>query len=237
MRRYTNWGFIFLGTVLAALGVTSSWWVPPAQDWLVEEEQTDIFPCEPYLQNDECNALRDLYRQDPERAQILSDNLNPDNDIVADDPGPVRYAEILGEGSSDPPSITTVRTGEFIRIDPIRKAEGTATIYEIITFDGARSVRIVRFEGILSDPFRVTRGLEPSVYLSQSEEPRTRDQLFAEGLEAFELGTLKGNVGPQDYEIPPEVDLTQYESIVIYDKALDLIFSVANLSDIEGISE
>ena len=45
----------------------------------------------------------------------------------------------------------------------------------------------------------------------------------------MELDKLKGNMGNQNYPIP-EMDLSQYRSVVIYCKPFHVIFSVAPLS-------
>jgi hypothetical protein len=44
-----------------------------------------------------------------------------------------------------------------------------------------------------------------------------------------EIGILKGTNGNQNYELPPQLDLQSYGSVVIYSPALDMIYSVAPL--------
>jgi hypothetical protein len=45
----------------------------------------------------------------------------------------------------------------------------------------------------------------------------------------LELEPLKGDVGEQNYEIPADVDLTGYGSVVIYCKPFHVLFAVASL--------
>lgn len=44
------------------------------------------------------------------------------------------------------------------------------------------------------------------------------------------LGKLKGNVGDQNYEIPADIDLSQYKSVVIWCQAFAVPFSAAPLT-------
>ncbi len=109
-----------------------------------------------------------------------------------------------------------VSNGSFIQIDAIHGAEGSATIYQLP--DGAR---ILRFED-----FRSTNGPDLHVILSADPDPRTHDAL---GEDYVELGRLKGNVGNQNYDVPAEVDLSLYQSVVIYCVPFQVVFSTATL--------
>ena len=113
-----------------------------------------------------------------------------------------------------PAEPTALAMGSFIDIDPIHGAEGSATIYQLP--DGAR---VLRFED-----FRSKNGPDLHVYLS-TEAPTST---FA-GLGAGEihLGALKGNVGDQNYEVPADIDLSQYRSVVIYCVPFRVVFSTA----------
>lgn len=110
-----------------------------------------------------------------------------------------------------------VSSGSFIQIDAIHGAEGTATIYQLP--DGSR---VLRFEG-----FRSTNGPDLHVILSTDPDPRSHDAL---GEDYVELGRLKGNVGNQNYEIPADIDLSQYRSVVIYCQPFQVVFSTATLT-------
>jgi hypothetical protein len=45
-----------------------------------------------------------------------------------------------------------------------------------------------------------------------------------------ELGELKGNVGDQQYELPPDADLTRYDTVVLYCTPFTVRIAVAPLS-------
>jgi hypothetical protein len=107
-----------------------------------------------------------------------------------------------------------VASGSFIDIDPIHGAVGTATIYQLP--DGSH---VLRFED-----FRSKNGPDLHVYLS-TEAPKST---FAGlGADEVHLGSLKGNVGNQNYEIPADVDVSQYQSVVIYCRPFHVVFSSA----------
>ena len=104
--------------------------------------------------------------------------------------------------------------GSFMGADDFHEGSGGATLYELE--DGSR---ILRFED-----FSVTNGPDLRVLLVPSSDPVT------DGIDGYlELAPLKGNVGSQNYEIPPSVDLSAYGSVVIYCKPFHVLFAVASL--------
>jgi hypothetical protein len=109
-----------------------------------------------------------------------------------------------------------VSTGSFIQIDAIHGAQGTATIYQLP--DGTRTLRF--------EDFRSTNGPDLRVLLSADPDPRTHEAL---GEDFIELGSLKGNVGNQNYDIPADVDLSRYQSVVIFCQPFQVVFSTATL--------
>ncbi|MEM7336863.1 MAG: DM13 domain-containing protein, partial [Chloroflexota bacterium] len=84
---------------------------------------------------------------------------------------------------------TILSQGEFTDADAFHLGSGTATIYTLE--DGSR---ILRFED-----FDVTNGPDLHVLLSTHPNPLTRDEV---GTDYIDLGSLKGNMGNQNYEIP-----------------------------------
>jgi hypothetical protein len=115
-----------------------------------------------------------------------------------------------------PESPVVLVTGSFIQIDAVHGAEGTATIYELP--DGNH---VLRFED-----FRSTNGPELHVILSQDVPEDTFGSI---GEDYVDLGLLKGNVGNQNYDIPSEVELSKFQSIVIYCVPFQVVFSSAAL--------
>lgn len=106
--------------------------------------------------------------------------------------------------------------GDFRDADAIHKGSGRAFLYALP--DGSH---LIRFE-----QFRVTNGPALVVLLANSDNPRNADDVLA-GYR--ELGTLKGNVGNQNYTVPPDIDITDYGSVVIWCKLFDVLFSPASL--------
>lgn len=110
---------------------------------------------------------------------------------------------------------TAVSTGTFTGADDFHQGEGVATIYQL------GDQRVLRFE-----EFEVTNGPDLHVILSSSPNPTARDGLG----EYINLGMIKGNIGSQNYEIPADVDLSQYQSIVIYCQPFHVVFATAVLN-------
>lgn len=111
---------------------------------------------------------------------------------------------------------TAILQGQFQDADSFHQGAGAATVYELP--DGAR---VLRFE-----EFSVTNGPDLHVILSRHPDPAGQDDI---GPDYIDLGSLKGNLGNQNYDIPTDVDLSEYQSIVIYCKPFHVVFSVATL--------
>lgn len=116
--------------------------------------------------------------------------------------------------ASGPVALTS---GQFGEIDAVHKGEGTATFYRLP--DGQRVLRL--------EDFKVTNGPDLFVYLASHPDPRTSAQLH-EGA-AVEVARLKGNIGSQNYELPGDLDLEQFNSVIIYCKQFSVVFSTASL--------
>jgi hypothetical protein len=111
---------------------------------------------------------------------------------------------------------TALLAGEFRDADSSHQGTGTATIYELE--DGST---LLRFED-----FEVTNGPDLHVYLVPNENPTTSEDLGG----YVDLGSLKGNIGDQNYEVPDGVDISEFGSVVIYCVPFHVFFSIASLS-------
>ncbi len=107
--------------------------------------------------------------------------------------------------------------GSFQGADRFHQGSGEAIIYR-----GPDGSHLLRLEN-----FQVTNGPDLHVILSPSPVPESRDDVHQPGY--IDLGSLKGNVGNQNYEIPPDVDLNALSSVVIYCSPFHIVFSVAPL--------
>ncbi len=112
----------------------------------------------------------------------------------------------------------SVKRGMFRDADGFHRGEGSATIYRLA--DGSR---VLRFED-----FRVTNGPDLRVLLVAHPDPQGRSDV--QNSASVELDRLKGNVGSQNYPIPPDVSPDDYGSVVIYCRPFQVVFSVAPLS-------
>ena len=115
----------------------------------------------------------------------------------------------------DSGNAASILSGQFEDFDNFHQGSGTATIYELE--DGSK---ILRFED-----FEVTNGPDLHVLLVPNSDPANRDDITG----YLDLGSLKGNIGDQNYEIPSGNDVGGYGSVVIYCQPFHVIFSVAIL--------
>jgi len=199
-------GFILL------VAVTYPLWSPYFIDDVVDEAfpelSSDLRDEFDDMPDDMRDAFVAMAEENPDMAlDTLTAQLGPDEVVPEDE-------QAMPDDMPDEPIV--LKAGGFIEIDPIHGAEGTATIYELP--DGRR---ILRFED-----FRSTNGPDLHVLLSSAEDPRSRGAL---GDDYVDLGELKGNVGNQNYEIPADVDLSQFNSVVIYCEPFHVVFSTATL--------
>ena len=114
---------------------------------------------------------------------------------------------------------TAVKQGMFRDADSFHKGEGSATLYALP--DGSH---VLRFED-----FRVTNGPDLRVLLASHPDPMSRGNVHSG--EYVELAKLKGNIGNQNYPLPEGLSPDDYNSVIIYCKPFQVIFSVAPLSD------
>jgi len=146
--------------------------------------------------------------------------------VSANPPGTPATAEASSAESptvtpAEPPAAAepvVLKSGEFQDIDGFHKGTGGATIY--LGPDGSL---LLRFED-----FKVTNGPELHVVLSPYGGPEeVGGRLMSAGW--IDLGKLKGNIGNQNYVIRDDVDIGIHNSVTIWCKPFNVIFSVAVL--------
>jgi hypothetical protein len=74
-----------------------------------------------------------------------------------------------------------------------------------------------------------SNGPDVHVVLVRAEEKALEQEVLKGELEHVELGTLKGNQGDQNYDLPATVDLNQYRAVAIFYERFHAIFGVAKL--------
>lgn len=97
-------------------------------------------------------------------------------------------------------------------------SSGEALVYQL-----ADGNRILRFQN-----FSVDNGPDLYVYLMPVDPVPNVSGSEIPGY--YSLGRLKGNIGDQNYEIPADLDLSQYKSVVIWCQAFAVPFAAAPLT-------
>ncbi|MGQ0540054.1 MAG: DM13 domain-containing protein, partial [Gemmatimonadaceae bacterium] len=98
------------------------------------------------------------------------------------------------------------------------ETRGTATIFRFA--DGRRVLRLTSFQ--------TSNGPDVHVYLVAA--PDVNDDATVETAGFVALGSLKGNLGDQNYDIPPDVDLSRFRAVSIWCKRFSVNFGAAPLS-------
>lgn len=110
-------------------------------------------------------------------------------------------------------SVTTLSRGRFASLE--HETRGTALVVELA--DGSRFVRL--------EDLDTSNGPDLRVMLS-SVEPQEDWYVYDDGA-LLDLGALKGNVGSSNYEIPDDVDPSEFRSIVVWCRRFSVGFGVA----------
>jgi hypothetical protein len=105
--------------------------------------------------------------------------------------------------------------GEFVSLD--HGTSGTARVLELA--DGSR---IVRLEGL-----DTSNGPDLFVYLSTNAASGDEGAFDDD---VVNLGRLKGNQGDQNYDLPADVELARFVSVVVWCDRFDSAFGAADLA-------
>ena len=101
-------------------------------------------------------------------------------------------------------------SGNFVGVgDGIHSTEGTA---KVLSTDNSK---FLRFED-----FKATNGPDLHVYLATDEK----------ATDYVDLGSLKANIGNQNYQIPEGTDLAKYDTVLVWCKQFSVLFGHAELS-------
>lgn len=110
---------------------------------------------------------------------------------------------------SETDTIITIAEGSFKGFDKIHNGTGTVSIHEI------NGERILRFE----EGFQVNNG--PDLYVGFG-----KNGVYVKG---SEISKLKGTDGSQNYTLPKEFSLEDYDSVYVWCKAFSTPFIKAEL--------
>ena len=119
-------------------------------------------------------------------------------------------------------SQTVLTSGSFHSV--AHETKGTASIYQL-----AGGKRILRFTN-----FETSNGPDVHVYLIAAND--ASDSVTVKKAGFLELGSLKGNIGDQNYDIPSDADLMKYRAVTIWCKRLSVNFGTAPLNSSAAVS-
>ncbi|PYO67420.1 MAG: hypothetical protein DMD69_10325 [Gemmatimonadetes bacterium] len=115
-----------------------------------------------------------------------------------------------------PAAPTTLATGRFHT--NAHETKGTATVYRIA--DGRRILRLEQFE--------TSNGPDVHVYLVAAADVQQDATVKTAGF--VDLGSIKGNRGDQNYDVPADVDLAKYRAATIWCRRFSVNFGTAPLA-------
>ena len=97
------------------------------------------------------------------------------------------------------------------------ETKGTATVFQLA--DGKKTLRLT--------DFATSNGPDVHVYLVAAQDAKDNDAVTKAGF--LDLGSIKGNIGDQNYELPADADLAKYRAVTIWCKRFSVNFGTAPL--------
>ena len=128
---------------------------------------------------------------------------------------PLLFDEVVVETLTE---AQVVATGSFRDADRAHQGSGIATLVALP--GGGHEIQLSEFE--------VTNGPDLEVWLSAHPDPAASSDVADNAWVA--LGQLKGNIGDQAYAIPADVDVSTFQSVVIWCEQFGVLFSPAALA-------
>ena len=101
--------------------------------------------------------------------------------------------------------------------DGAHETKGTATVFQLA--DGKKTLRLTNFA--------TSNGPDVHVYLVAANDAKDNDTVTKAGF--IDIGSLKGNIGDQNYDLPANADLTKYRAVTIWCKRFSVNFGTAPL--------
>ena len=97
------------------------------------------------------------------------------------------------------------------------ETKGTATVFQLA--DGKKTLRLT--------DFATSNGPDVHVYLVAADDAKDNEGVSKAGF--IDVGSLKGNIGDQNYDLPANADLTKYRAVTIWCKRFSVNFGTAPL--------
>ena len=222
MQTRPAWGVLMVGALIVIALILSPIWLDRFSSYIEKPVAAAPFPDAFYeLANQTQDVYMDLYNNTSHQMAIdlvaarLADPVDIEEpNLPAIDPNP-NFVQLL-------------LTGDFVTLDAMRGATGTASLYRLS--DGRTIVRLETLDAI--------NGPDMHVLLSAYPRPSTQEELDQVPQYQIDLGELKGNQGNQNYVISdPAFNIDNYQegSVVLYSARYSLIFSYAALAPPQNI--
>jgi len=106
----------------------------------------------------------------------------------------------------------------------LHPTQGTATIYRVGEGD-----RVIRFTN-----FKTSNGPDVHIYMVAAADATDNASVPRAGF--IDLGSIKGNIGDQNYALAPDVDLSKYRTVSVWCKRFSVNFGAAPLTPNEASS-
>ena len=98
------------------------------------------------------------------------------------------------------------------------ETKGMAAVFQLA--DGKKTLRLSNFA--------TSNGPDVHGYLVAAQDAKDNDAVTKAGF--LDLGSLKGNIGDQNYELPANADLAKYRAVTIWCKRFSVNFGTAPLN-------
>ena len=108
-----------------------------------------------------------------------------------------------------------IASGEFR--SGAHETKGKAAVFQLA--DGKKTLRLT--------DFNTSNGPDLHVYLVAADDVKDSEMVTKAGF--VDLGSLKGNIGDQNYDLPANTDLGKYRAVTIWCKRFSVNFGTAPL--------
>jgi hypothetical protein len=125
-------------------------------------------------------------------------------------------APLVEAGAPAPAAPAALSAGRFHSV--AHETRGLATVYQLP--GGERVLRLTDFE--------TSNGPDVRLYLVAADDATDDDTVKNAGF--VDVGALEGNVGDQNYELPPDLDLGRYRTVTVWCRRFGVNFGTAPLA-------
>lgn len=129
-----------------------------------------------------------------------------------------RFGVNFGQAALDAPMSMPVKVAEGDFKGLAHETMGRASLYQL-----PEGKKVLRFSG-----FETSNGPDVHVYLVAAEIEKGNDAVKQAGF--IDLGSLKGNKGDQNYDVPASVDLSKYKTVSVWCARFGVNFATAPLA-------